>query len=84
MDLVHLIEVYNEVEADIVEGLLMENGIPSIKKYKGTKGYMKILLGTPLGVDIFVDPKDYEQAKEILESMDANDDNLDYSHNDGE
>ena len=73
MDLVHLVEVYNEIEADIVEGFLNENGIPSIKKYKGTKGYMKVLFGTPLGVDIFVDPKDYEQAKEILESIDIND-----------
>lgn len=78
MDLVHLVEVYNEIEADIVEGLLEENGIPSIRKYKGTQGYMKVLLGTSLGVDIFVDPKDYEQAKEVLENIDMNDDNLTY------
>ncbi|MDD4833966.1 MAG: DUF2007 domain-containing protein [Lutispora sp.] len=72
MDLVHLVEVYNEIEADIVEGFLNDNGIPSIKKYKNTQGYMKVLLGTTLGVDIFVNPEDYVQAKEILESIDIN------------
>jgi len=37
-----------------------------------------------LGVDIFVKPEDYKQAKEILESIDMNDDDLDYPGNEEE
>ncbi|MEA4961936.1 hypothetical protein SDC9_190026 [bioreactor metagenome] len=84
MDLVHLVQVYNDIEADIVEGLLKDYGIVSIKRYKGTKGYMKVIMGTALGVDIFVKPEDYKQAKEILENIDINDDDLDYPGNEEE
>ena len=37
MNLVHLVQVYNDLEADIVEGLLKDHGIVAIRKYKGTK-----------------------------------------------
>lgn len=72
MNLVHLVQVYNDVEADIVEGLLKDCGIDSIRKYRGAKGYMKVIMGTALGVDIFVKPEDYKEAKEILESINLN------------
>ncbi|MGI5998283.1 MAG: putative signal transducing protein [Lutispora sp.] len=81
MDLVHLLQVYNDVEADIVEGFLKECGIVSMRKYKGIKGYMKVIMGTTLGVDIFVKPEDYEQAKEILESINLNEEYSDYPSN---
>ncbi|SHI41915.1 putative signal transducing protein [Lutispora thermophila] len=72
MKLVHLVQVFNDVEADIVEGLLKDCGIVSIRKYKGAKGYMKVVMGTAMGVDIYVKPEDYKEAKEILESINLN------------
>ena len=33
-ELVHLVNVYNEVEAEIVEALLEANNIKTIKEYK--------------------------------------------------
>ena len=72
-DFVHLMQVYNDVEAEIVEGLLGEYNIQAIKKYKGTKGFMKVIMGTVLGVDILVRSKDFEAAKEIIENTDLND-----------
>lgn len=82
MNLVHLLQVYNDVEADIVEGFLKECGIASIRKYKGAKGYMKVIMGTSLGVDIYVKPEDYAQAKEILDSINLNGEYPDYPIND--
>ena len=34
---VFLLQVYNDVEADIVEALLLQYDIPIIKKYRGNK-----------------------------------------------
>jgi len=82
MNLVHLLQVYNDVEADIVEGFLKECGITAIRKYKGAKGYMKVIMGTSIGVDIYVKPEDYEQAKEILDSINLNEEYPDYPGND--
>lgn len=81
---VHLIQVYNDVEADIVVGLLNEYNIPSIKKYKGNKGFMKVIMGTALGVDIFVKAQDFETAKEIIESVDLSEIQSDFPYEDRE
>ncbi|NLM43093.1 MAG: DUF2007 domain-containing protein [Clostridiales bacterium] len=82
MNLVHLVQVYNDLEADIVEGLLKDHGIVAIRKYKGTKGYMKVIMGTALGVDIYVKPDDYKVAKEILENTSLEGEYLDYPGSD--
>lgn len=81
-DFVHLIQVYNDVEATIVEGLLKEYNIPSIKKYKGNKGFMKVLMGTALGVDIYVKAQDFEAAKEIVENIDLSEIQSDFPYED--
>ncbi len=67
---VFLLQVYNDVEADIVEALLLQYDIPIIKKYRGNKSFIKIIMGTVLGVDIFVRDKDYKEAKSIIEDTD--------------
>lgn len=81
-DFVHLIQVYNDVEAAIVEGLLKEYNIPSIKKYKGNKGFMKVLMGTALGVDIYVKAQDFKLAKEIVENADLSEIQSDFPYED--
>ena len=66
----YLVQVYNDVEADILEGLLKEHNITVIKRYRGNKGFLRTIMGTVLGVDILVSSEDYEDAKKILESID--------------
>ena len=70
---VFLLQVYNDVEADIVEGLLSQYNIPIIKKYRGNKSFIKTIMGTVLGVDVFVRAEDFKEAKEIVENADLND-----------
>ncbi len=69
---VFLLQVYNDVEADIVEGLLSQYNIPIIKKYRGNKSFIKTIMGTVLGVDVFVRAEDFKEAKEIVENTDLN------------
>lgn len=69
-DYVHLLQVYNDVEADIVEGLLAQYNISVLKKYRGSKSFLKVIMGTVLGVDIFVKAQDFKEAKEIIEDAD--------------
>lgn len=62
---VFLTNVLTEVEADIIFGLLEQEGIPAQKAYPGV-GNLKAAYGLINGVEIYV-PKDYvEQAKDIL------------------
>ena len=69
---VFLLQVYNDVEADIVEGLLSQYNIPVIKKYRGNRSFIKTIMGTVLGVDVFVRAEDFKEAKEIVENTDLN------------
>lgn len=69
--LVHLVNVYNEVEAEIVEALLEANEIKVAREYPKNSGITKIIFGTPLGVDIFVRNQDYELAKQLIDSDEA-------------
>ena len=39
---------------------------------------MKVIMGTALGVDIYVKPDDYKVAKEILENTSLEGEYLDY------
>lgn len=63
-----LMEINNNVELFLYEGILKKNEIPYIIKRKNMGGYMKILAGaashsTP--ADIYVNENDYEKAMEI-------------------
>ncbi len=75
---VHLMQVYNDVEAEIVEGLLKEYSIPVTKKYRG----IKVITGSALGIDIFVKASDFKFAKEIVEGADLSDLQSDFSNDD--
>ncbi len=74
---VFLLQVYNDVEADIVEGLLSQYNIKTVKRYRGNKSFIKTIMGTVLGVDIFVKSRDLKEAKDIIADMDMGDSNND-------
>lgn len=58
-----------EEEALVIEGLLKSIGIPYIRRYDKFGDYLKITTGTTrMGISIYVAEKDYEFAKEILNS----------------
>lgn len=63
--------VYNNVELEIVKGILQDNGIACIVKDRGAGGYMKILTGSSgfYRTDILVDKDTYETAKELIEQF---------------
>lgn len=64
---VFLINVFNETEADTVEQLLASHGIPVVKLYRDSGGYLTVYMNsTSLGVDILVPSKAYDTAVEIL------------------
>ncbi len=75
---VYLMQVYNDVEADIVEGLLAQYDIKTMKQYRGNKNFIKVIMGSVLGVDIFVKLKDFGLAKEIIEDTDLSEFHSDF------
>jgi len=61
-----LISVYNDVEADMVAGLLGTCGISTTRDYPGMGTYARIYFGTSLGVDLYVPEAKLEEARSIL------------------
>ena len=65
-----LITVSKDMDAVSIIHMLQEQGIPVLKKYRGTGDYSNILMGyTPMGIDLFVPSELYEKAKAILEGL---------------
>ena len=65
-----LITVNSEIDAVIVQDILKQNGIPSLKKHKGMGEYLTVVTGmSSLGIDIFVPASILESAKEIVEAI---------------
>lgn len=55
----------------MVENLLKNNNIPSIKRYRGAGSYTNIYMGLSSvsgGIDLYIDREDYKKALELLES----------------
>lgn len=65
---VYVYGVAQEVEADIVLGLLQEEGIPAVKRYPGAGQFLKLAYGLTSGVDIYVPESDSVRARELLQS----------------
>lgn len=63
-DLVGLITVANEIEAEIVRSLLESNGISSVIKASAVYHFPT----SPLVREVFVQAEDLELAREILSS----------------
>lgn len=63
-----LMSVNDEMESNIIESKLSEYGIPVLRKYKQSGGYLNIYMGaTPFGVDLYVPSKALDKANEILD-----------------
>ena len=62
-----LATVYDDILLQMYEALLKEDGIPYIKKDRGSGGAMRILMGNnTLGTDIFVPDEALDRAKLLV------------------
>jgi hypothetical protein len=67
---VFLVEAYNDVEAQIIVGLLESEGIPARKEDSNPfTGAMRVLGGQAYEVNILVPPAKLEQARALLRSL---------------
>ncbi|MDW7738474.1 MAG: DUF2007 domain-containing protein [Bacillota bacterium] len=65
-----LTEVENDLEADIICGLLNENGIPGRKADSSPyTGAMRVIGGLAFEVQILVPEKFFNEAKEMLNNL---------------
>ncbi|ODA42803.1 hypothetical protein DSBG_0421 [Desulfosporosinus sp. BG] len=74
----YLCGVTQDLEADIIIGLLNEDSIPAIKQYPEAGAFLKIAYGLTTGVDLYV-PTDVREAalQLIQESLSVPIDNED-------
>jgi len=58
---------YSEHEVEFIESLLKSSGIPTMRKYPGTGGYLEVYMGyNAFGIDIYVPTKKIKEAMSIL------------------
>lgn len=62
------------LQADMLEGLLKDLGIPVLRRKLGSGGYMQAYMGfSVFGEELYVDEADYERAKEVLGLLETDD-----------
>lgn len=62
--------VANDIEFEMVAGLLSTAEIPCVRKVRGVDGYLQVILGVPIaGIDVLVPPDKEEEARQLLESQ---------------
>jgi hypothetical protein len=67
MDWVKLTKVADDIEFEMVKGLLEMGNIPVIREVKGVDGYLQILIGKPVtGINVMVPKDKYEEALQLL------------------
>ncbi|NMA95080.1 MAG: DUF2007 domain-containing protein [Clostridiales bacterium] len=68
VNIVKLKSIENGIELSMIKGLLNDNDIPFIIRYKDAGGHMRIVAGSSLffGADIMVVEDDYGRAKNLL------------------
>ncbi len=59
--------VMHDYEADIIIGLLNEEGVPAIKHYPDAGAFLKIAYGLPTGVDLYVPTVLRQAALQLIE-----------------
>ncbi|KUO49029.1 MAG: hypothetical protein APF76_10400 [Desulfitibacter sp. BRH_c19] len=64
-----LTSLSGEIEAELVIGLLETHDIPTRKVYPGATQYVKVYMGTAVGVEIHVPKEQLEIAKKILREL---------------
>jgi hypothetical protein len=76
---VKIASVANDIEAELIRNLLLNNNIPCFKKNNESGGYMNIYMGYSIfGEEIYVDEKDAQTAKDLLNSLKPDQDYMDY------
>ena len=66
---VFLVEAFNDVEAEIISGLLQTSGIPSRKEdHDSLAGAMRVYGGQAYGIRIMVPEPQLDKARAVLRS----------------
>ena len=69
---VYLTNTYNDLEADVITGLLETHDVPIMRKYPGNSSIAKIYLGSSFGAELYVPEEKLELAKSILRRAQQN------------
>lgn len=64
-----LVTARNELEAEMICGLLKSGGIPVQQKYKGIDQCLKIIMGPVVTVEIWVPAEHLAEAREMINSF---------------
>ncbi len=64
-----LLTAHNDLEAEMICGLLNGEGIPTQRRYKGVDQYLKIIMGPVVAVEIWVPEEHIEEALAIVKSF---------------
>lgn len=71
-----LISVTDEIQAKLIEGVLLDSNIPFYIKDRECGGFLKVYMGfSVFGTDIYVEKNNYDKAKEIIDACFAESDN---------
>ena len=64
-----LTTVANDIEFEMLSGLLATAEIPCVRKVRGVDGYLQVILGVPIaGIDVLVPQDRWEEARLLLEA----------------
>lgn len=78
---VHLVTVYSEEEALVLEGLLKSEGIHFYRRNDRVGDFLKATTGNiEIGLNIFVSEKDHELARDLINSEPVPLDELDFQN----
>lgn len=64
-----LVNCADDFEAGLVMGALEDKGIRTMKSYRGSGDYMRVIGGVGKDVDVYVPQAQYETAREILQDL---------------
>ncbi len=69
MDWKFLINCADDFEAGLIMGALEDQGIPTLKKYRGSGDYMRVIGGVGKDVDIYVPAEKLAAAQHELQTF---------------
>jgi len=65
-----LVNVHDSIEEGMLSSLLADDGIPVLKKSRGSGAYMEIYMGISYtGIDLYVPEGKLSESREIIESV---------------
>ena len=72
---VYLCSVKSGFQADLIESKLRSEGIPCIRRYKGSSNYMEIIFGRDFAneIDLYVPEQMLEDARNVIVPVDLDD-----------